>query len=63
MEYAYGENKTSVKKGAWRFKRNSRNIMMCYDQRHCEPDLERYPDASNSSANYLCRPGHIGPLC
>jgi len=63
MDHAYGENKTSVKKGAWRSRNNSREIIMCVNPIHCEPDLQRFPDASNSSGNYLCRPGHIGPLC
>jgi len=39
MEYAYGENITSVKKGAWRSRNNSREIMGCTNAKHCEPDL------------------------
>jgi len=63
MEYAYGGNKTSVKKGAWRFKNNTENIIACEEPKHCEPNVKRFADASNSSGNYLCRLGHIGPLC
>jgi len=29
MEYAYGGTKTSVMKGAWRYKNNTQNIMKC----------------------------------
>ena len=63
MEYAYGGNITSVKKGAWRSRNNSEQITICSNPKHCEPDLQRFPDASNSSGNHLCRMGHIGPLC
>jgi len=63
MDHAYGENKTSVKKGAWRSKNNTELISMCANPKHCEPNLQRFSDASNSSGNYLCRIGHIGPLC
>ena len=63
MEKAYGEYKTSVKKGAWRSKNNTQNILKCANPKHCEPNLQRFPDASNSSGNHLCRTGHVGPLC
>lgn len=37
--------------------------MKCINPRNCEPDLKRFPDASNSNGNYLCAAGHVGPLC
>ena len=63
MEYAYGGSKTSIKKGTWRYQNNTEKILKCSVSKHCEPDLQRYPNASNSSGNYLCRMGHVGPLC
>ena len=51
MEYAYGGNKTSVKKGTWRSKNNTEKIIACEEPKHCEPNVKRFPDASNSSGN------------
>jgi len=39
MEKAYGGYKTSVKRGAWRSKNNTQNIMECTNSKHCEPNL------------------------
>ena len=63
MGYAYGGTKTSVKKGAWRSKVYSENIMNCINPKHCEPDTVKHKAADKSGGNDLCTPGHVGPLC
>jgi len=63
MENALGGNETSVKKGAWRSKTNTETIIACKNSDFCEPDKQKYPKAEYSSANFLCRTGHIGALC
>jgi len=63
MGYAYGSNKTSVKKGGWRSKNDTANIIECENPIHCTPNLKLFDDAMNSSANHLCRVGHVGPVC
>jgi len=35
MEHAYGEYKTSVKKGAWRYINNTKSIVNCSNPVHC----------------------------
>ena len=63
MNNALGGTKTSVKEGTWRSKTNTENIILCKNPKFCQPDKQKYPNAEYSSANFLCRIGHVGPLC